>query len=42
MFEEKMASENMILTEAQLVAMERRKETKETYGEIETEHTSYL
>jgi GTP-binding protein EngB required for normal cell division len=34
--------ENLILTEAQLVAMERRKETIETYGEIETEHPGYL
>jgi transposase InsO family protein len=37
-----MAKENLILTEAQLVAMERRKETKEAYGEIETEHPGYL
>lgn len=42
MLEEKMAKENFILTEAQLVAMERRKETKEAYGEIETEHPGYL
>ena len=40
--EEKMAKENLILTEAQLVAMERRKETKEAHGEIETEHPGYL
>lgn len=40
--EEKMAKENLILTEAQLVAMERRKETKEAHGEIETEHPSWL
>lgn len=40
--EEKMARENLILTEAQLVAMERRKENKEAYGEIETEHPGYL
>ena len=42
LLEEKMAKENLILTEAQLVAMERRKETKEAYGEIETEHPGYL
>ncbi len=40
--EEKMAKENMILTEAQLIALERRKENKEAYGEIETEHPGYL
>jgi len=42
MLEEKMAKENLILTEAQLVAMEKKKETKEAYGEIETEHPGYL
>ena len=40
--EEKMAKENMKLTEAQLIALERRKENKEAYGEIETEHPGYL
>ena len=40
--EEKMAKENLILTEAQLIAMEKKKETKEAYGEIETEHPGYL
>ena len=40
--EEKMAKENMILTEAQLIALEKRKEKKESYGEIETEHPGYL
>ena len=40
--EEKMAKENLILTEAQMMAMERRKENKEAYGEIETEHPGYL
>jgi Integrase core domain/Winged helix-turn helix len=40
--EEKMAKENLILTEAQVVAMERRKENKEAIGEIETEHPGYL
>lgn len=40
--EEKMAKENLILTEAQLIALERRKENKEAYGEIETEHPGYL
>ena len=40
--EEKMAKENLILTEAQLIAMEKKKETKEASGEIETEHPGYL
>ena len=40
--EEKMAKENLILTEAQLIALERRKENKEAFGEIETEHPGYL
>lgn len=40
--EEKMAKENLILTEAQLIAIERRKENKEAFGEIETEHPGYL
>ncbi|MDR0286313.1 MAG: IS481 family transposase [Clostridiales bacterium] len=40
--ESKMAQENFILTESQLAAMERAKEEKEAYGEIETEHPGYL
>jgi len=36
--EEMMAKESMILTEAQLMALERKKERRETFGEIETEH----
>lgn len=40
--EEKMARENLILTEAQLIALERGKENKESFGEIETEHPGYL
>lgn len=40
--EAKMAQENLILTEEQLRALERAKEEKETQGEIETEHPSYL
>lgn len=41
--EEKMArEEGTILTEAQLMAMERRKEKREACGEIETEHPGYL
>jgi hypothetical protein len=40
--EERMAKENMILTEAQLMALERKKERRETFGEIETEHPGYL
>lgn len=40
--EEKMAQESLILTEAQLMAIERKKERREAFGEIETEHPGYL
>jgi transposase InsO family protein len=40
--EEKAAAENLILTEAQLQAMEKAKEQREAHGEIETEHPGYL
>jgi transposase InsO family protein len=40
--EARMAQEGLILTEAQMIAMERRKEKKEACGEIETEHPGYL
>ena len=40
--EAKMAQENMILTENQLKALEKAKEEKQAYGEIETEHPGYL
>jgi hypothetical protein len=36
------AAEGSILTEAQLVALERKKDEQEAHGEIETEHPGYL
>lgn len=36
------AQDGLILTEAQMLAMERKKERKEATGEIETEHPGYL
>lgn len=38
----KVAQENLILTEDQLLAMEKAKQEKESHGEIETEHPGYL
>jgi transposase InsO family protein len=40
--EAKSARENFILTEAQVVALERSRLEKEAHGEIETEHPGYL
>ena len=40
--EAKAAQDNIILTESQLVALERAKEEKKALGEIETEHPGYL
>ncbi len=40
--EEKMAKENLILTESQLAALEKAKQEKEAHGEIETHHPGYL
>jgi transposase InsO family protein len=40
--EQKVAEENLILTESQLSALEKAKLEKEAHGEIETEHPAYL
>ncbi len=40
--EERVAKDGIILTEAQVIAMERKKEKREAFGEIETEHPGYM
>jgi transposase InsO family protein len=40
--EARMAQDGLILTEAQMTALERKKEKREAIGEIETEHPGYL
>lgn len=40
--EDKAAEENLIFTESQLEALEKKKAEKEAHGEIETEHPGYL
>jgi transposase InsO family protein len=36
------AKDGLVLTEAQVIAMERKKEKRDAFGEIETEHPGYL
>lgn len=40
--EARFAQDGLILTEAQIIAMERKREKQEEHGEIETEHPGYL
>ena len=40
--ETRVAQDGLILTEAQVIAMERKREKQEACGEIETEHPGYL
>ena len=40
--EARVAQDGIILSEAQLIAMERKKEKQEAHGEIETQHPGYL
>jgi transposase InsO family protein len=40
--EKRVAEEQLILTEAQVAALEKRKQEQEAHGEIETEHPGYL
>ena len=42
MLEKKSAEEGIVLTEAQVQALERKRQDDEAYGEIETHHPGYL
>src|SRR4030095_861356 len=40
--EARVAQDGILLTEAQVIALERKREKREAFGEIKTEHPGYL